>query len=1373
MITIMLFFPGDSEYTNVSHLLIDRSVTHFSQKMNIHRKSVIDQLSFRLKHDEVITAKIDTAEGKIYAYAQDEELNYIITGYIAPTHEQTIHEITGDVCLEILDNSYLLDNEISEDIYLPGDMDDPAWPILDTGIPSNSIVGYFLAHAGYNISVLIADDCPDILVNVEQISEKKGDRTYREFLDQLLFEYGFVFDFSGTGHFVVYEWNKDSIVPEAIISDETKVRETSFSISGFSRKKIDADHDGVTLEYTKSAIIENVLLYRENLPVSTTAGSAGFTGRPIGPEDYFPSDGDIEDTFQDYRSDWLDRPYLSRQTRKKNKDISLLATSDHSIDWSADEHIAIHSQSFEQTRAKVLFRNYGVDIENIYYFDIIGKAKYRNEIKKLTTSGDPKKPYEVRAEFIFDDIAAQRLLGGLEANLNYGEWQYSFKLKGKYDSGTILQLIQSNPAINTNVIILTREKTYGLPMYSYTAVGVSEFATPDYKTETTVGPNKVSEGEYIQALTQIETDEELNNRPTYEETFYGFDDTNTGAVSIPERLPSNGKPVSFDIETTGRIAILRWNDFPQLTSIYYWQTQCAYEETPTEWRGFDYVTGGLGSLGSANETEQNSILSSTLVYVNEPKSEPRNYLFRVRLRVLLSDESSVYGDWSDPIMFTLYPIAEGEVGLDAINGPNVNPATFEPAQIVWNPLTERYEYAENSVTGYEIAPESVGDTEIAVPYALSTSKGGNALNTDAVGTAPADVIAGWQDGATAYIRGDVIRGEIEANGIPNNYWDLNNGYFRVGNAAGTKYFFFDGEDVQFSGIDLELTSADLSTFYDGGSKKTVHLADGIFWQDVALGTTYGGWYHDPATGKIALEKDGVDHIRVNYEEIGLPPEVMHNNTPSLMLLSKYGGTTIPAGTSAGWYTIATNGNPQTGADGSIASGTFFIFATQPSRHQTIKFAVSYNCASVPVINLITCSRFGTPPIRHVRIRTGTTYEGAAIDIYIDPNTTYACPVYITLTDSFRWELRNPIIPEISMVGTAVNTWTDIYNWGQGHCRNSIATGVFSSSQFFANNDSLFNDFVTIANLGPTIGGADTGAGTFANAWFKVGVTDGIGFDSNEIYGTLDLALGVALGRYMRHSADYINFYSGTTTRMLRGRVDTDGTFDWHYDMNVDGVLTLDETTILESEATYGGLRITSPSGYIEFGPSSDNICYVNTNRNAFWFNKGAQFNTLSLRGPTFKMSLDNPGSQVIFSNGDFSGHDGLHLLYRDFITEKDIISRSNLRKYLALVPTVDVTDFQTTSGDIYTAYSAIVPNVGDVAWISFFHSKPTIVGFFNRIERLDSTTLQLSGVGCLNTGSLSQGWQLVVINAISGSSTVISMYGYNAGVNDGESVMIG
>lgn len=80
----------------------------------------------------------------------------------------------------------------------------------------------------------------------------------------------------------------------------------------------------------------------------------------------------------------------------------------------------------------------------------------------------------------------------------------------------------------------------------------------------------------------------------------------------------------------------------------------------------------------------------------------------------------------------------------------------------------------------------------------------------------------------------------------------------------------------------------------------------------------------------------------------------------------------------GWYTIAQN-------TGDRALGEFQIWDTKSSRHQSVIFNASHHFGtdSSNDITTLANSRFSTDVFRYIRIKENGTYDGAALQVYID------------------------------------------------------------------------------------------------------------------------------------------------------------------------------------------------------------------------------------------------------------------------------------------------------------------------------------------------------------------------------------------------------
>ena len=117
----------------------------------------------------------------------------------------------------------------------------------------------------------------------------------------------------------------------------------------------------------------------------------------------------------------------------------------------------------------------------------------------------------------------------------------------------------------------------------------------------------------------------------------------------------------------------------------------------------------------------------------------------------------------------------------------------------------------------------------------------------------------------------------------------------------------------------------------------------------------------------------------------------------------------------GWYTIATTPSGR-------AVARFGIWDMASGRHQAIIFYASHHFGinESNTITVLQHSRYSISPMRYIRILDGGTYEGAALQIYIDDNENNVSAAI--LGDNIQtsgWRLKN-WIPHNQDPGDAVN-----------------------------------------------------------------------------------------------------------------------------------------------------------------------------------------------------------------------------------------------------------------------------------------------------------------------------------------------------------------
>ena len=109
-----------------------------------------------------------------------------------------------------------------------------------------------------------------------------------------------------------------------------------------------------------------------------------------------------------------------------------------------------------------------------------------------------------------------------------------------------------------------------------------------------------------------------------------------------------------------------------------------------------------------------------------------------------------------------------------------------------------------------------------------------------------------------------------------------------------------------------------------------------------------------------------------------------------------------SGLTVGWYTIATN-------TGDRALGEFQIWDTASGDHQSVLFTASHHFGinTSNDITVLANSRYSGTNFRYIRIKEGGTYDGAALQVYIDgaSNTVYAAIVGGNAQES-GWVLKD-------------------------------------------------------------------------------------------------------------------------------------------------------------------------------------------------------------------------------------------------------------------------------------------------------------------------------------------------------------------------------
>ncbi len=156
---------------------------------------------------------------------------------------------------------------------------------------------------------------------------------------------------------------------------------------------------------------------------------------------------------------------------------------------------------------------------------------------------------------------------------------------------------------------------------------------------------------------------------------------------------------------------------------------------------------------------------------------------------------------------------------------------------------------------------------------------------------------------------------------------------------------------------------------------------------------------------------------------------------------KYQATTVHNDLAVGWYTIATN-------LGNRATARFLVRDTDSSDHQSVVFYASHHYGNGNEITVVHNGLYSGNPLRYIRIREGSTYDGAMLQIYIDDATNQ---VQAWVTDEFQssgWVVKDWIISTTNPGG--LGNYSALTNTGaQIDLNNDLGGAIMTTGHIFS------------------------------------------------------------------------------------------------------------------------------------------------------------------------------------------------------------------------------------------------------------------------------------------------------------------------------------
>lgn len=287
------------------------------------------------------------------------------------------------------------------------------------------------------------------------------DQEFYQAVNDLLFEYGFAFGFTGTGELTIINLKQ---------SYDEKIIENLFTGVKFSRTKrkytgIELNYGKITTKYNEQVYFEGGDLGEDNkiIPIIVTPGT------------YYPFESDprIESTegqvYQEFASGYAETQTLYNGEKRytRSKDTQLLYTEDHKLVKDYSDNLTVDRTEYEYTQASVRFVNNSSKDAELKQLAIKATAYYRSPVQLIRGNG---KKFKYDSKYICNKDSANALAALMQQYFLGGNFKITFKTTQKLIPGQKTQINTGLSGIKANVIILSATKDIYSEIYDITAL---------------------------------------------------------------------------------------------------------------------------------------------------------------------------------------------------------------------------------------------------------------------------------------------------------------------------------------------------------------------------------------------------------------------------------------------------------------------------------------------------------------------------------------------------------------------------------------------------------------------------------------------------------------------------------------------------------------------------------------------------------------------------------------------------------------------------------------------------------------------------------------------------------------------------------------
>lgn len=438
------------------------------------------------------------------------------TGYVDKSSVSLrSYPLPPNLTVRLQDVSVLhLDDKVDTDI---------CWETDEEAVPAvvytvKRIVRELLGLAGYdNTDPSLSDADTTVMSSTDNVVipafviDRDKAKTYRQYIDTLLFEAGgYVINFNEYGIPVLVHLQWDGSAAAQRVADNP------MNANGVTMRSAYLVNDGAKVKWSTLQWAQNERIWQSNINQKYEDGI--LVGDIVHDMGYWPPDGDVSPIFFQYDAKLLDIPYLHRDTRWQNEDLSIIMAKNTRLgvdtlkgttpfpieDWDKhdpnswpvgdtwhDKYGLDSNPQYWPTKMWILLQNKTGEDLNVSLAYIYGDVLYRSRINTMQTDGS-KNPKEYVSEYIYDKDQAERFLQFYWHFLQTSRYQFSWSEPNVHDSlNDIVEVgIKGNSSMQKSLVVGKSSQwlNASTEIITYTSVGIETYV-PSQLIPTIIAPS--------------------------------------------------------------------------------------------------------------------------------------------------------------------------------------------------------------------------------------------------------------------------------------------------------------------------------------------------------------------------------------------------------------------------------------------------------------------------------------------------------------------------------------------------------------------------------------------------------------------------------------------------------------------------------------------------------------------------------------------------------------------------------------------------------------------------------------------------------------------------------------------------------------------